>query len=75
MTKKLLLRADGTSVYITQDLGTAALRHEAYHADHYVHVVADEQDYHFKALFETFKPEVPYAGHLLVVWNGGFANR
>lgn len=62
LDKKLLLRADGTSVYITQDLGTAALRHEAYHADHYLHVVADEQDYHFKALFETLKKlEVPYA--------------
>jgi arginyl-tRNA synthetase len=44
---KLLLRSDGTSVYITQDLGTALLRAEEYHAGNYVYVVGNEQDYHF----------------------------
>jgi arginyl-tRNA synthetase len=47
---KLLLRSDGTSVYITQDLGTALLRAEEYHAGNYVYVVGNEQDYHFKVL-------------------------
>jgi arginyl-tRNA synthetase len=47
---KLLLRSDGTSVYMTQDLGTALLRAEEYHAGNYVYVVGNEQDYHFKVL-------------------------
>ena len=50
---KLLLRSDGTSVYMTQDLGTALLRHQDYSADNYVYVVGNEQDYHFKVLRET----------------------
>ena len=47
---KLLLRSDGTSVYMTQDLGTALLRAEEYKAGNYVYVVGNEQDYHFKVL-------------------------
>lgn len=47
---KLLLRSDGTSVYMTQDLGTALLRAEEYKATNYVYVVGNEQDYHFKVL-------------------------
>lgn len=47
---KLLLRGDGTSVYITQDLGTAKLRHEEYRIDKLIYVVGNEQDYHFKVL-------------------------
>jgi arginyl-tRNA synthetase len=50
LDEKLLLRADGTSVYITQDLGTADLRYQAYHPDTMVYTVANEQDYHFKVL-------------------------
>ncbi len=48
---KLLLRSDGTSVYMTQDLGTAHKRYEEFGAGRMVYVVADEQNYHFQALF------------------------
>jgi arginyl-tRNA synthetase len=62
LDKKIVLRSDGTSVYITQDLGTAQMRHHEHHADHYIYVVADEQDYHFQVLFETLrKLEEPYS--------------
>ncbi len=47
---KLLLRNDGTSVYMTQDLGTTLLRHDDYHSDKLMYVVGNEQDYHFKVL-------------------------
>lgn len=50
LDEKVLLRADGTSVYITQDLGTAMLRYEDYHFNKMIYVVANEQDYHFKVL-------------------------
>ncbi|MCQ2299128.1 MAG: arginine--tRNA ligase [Bacteroidales bacterium] len=47
---KVLLRKDGTSVYMTQDLGTALLRHNDFGADRLIYVVGNEQDYHFKVL-------------------------
>lgn len=50
MDSKLLLRSDGTSVYMTQDIGTAMLREEEFHCDSYYYVVGNEQDYHFKVL-------------------------
>lgn len=50
LDEKLLLRSDGTSVYITQDLGTAVLRQADYNADRMYYVVGNEQDYHFKVL-------------------------
>lgn len=50
LDQKLLLRGDGTSVYMTQDLGTAVLKYDDYHMDQSIHVVADEQNYHFKVL-------------------------
>lgn len=50
LDEKLLLRSDGTSVYITQDLGTAVLRQRDYNADKMFYVVGNEQDYHFKIL-------------------------
>ncbi|MFO7923854.1 MAG: arginine--tRNA ligase [Bacteroidales bacterium] len=50
LDEKLLLRSDGTSVYITQDLGTAVLRQKDYNADKMYYVVGNEQDYHFKVL-------------------------
>jgi arginyl-tRNA synthetase len=53
--QKIILRADGTSVYITQDLGTARMRYEDFGCDKFVYVVATEQDYHFQVLFETLK--------------------
>ncbi|MBK8955657.1 MAG: arginine--tRNA ligase [Saprospiraceae bacterium] len=55
LDKKILMRMDGTSVYITQDLGTASQRHERHQANKYIYVVGDEQDYHFKVLFETLR--------------------
>ena len=50
LDRKLLLRSDGTSVYITQDLGTAERRFSEYHLDSHVYVVGDEQNYHFQVL-------------------------
>ncbi len=49
--EKVLLRSDGTSVYMTQDLGTAVSRFETFGAERMVYVVADEQNYHFEVLF------------------------
>lgn len=48
---KLVLRGDGTSVYITQDLGTTDLKFKDFHCDKSIWVVGNEQDYHFKVLF------------------------
>ncbi len=53
LDNKILLRKDGTSVYITQDLGVAQLRYNDYKMDQSIYVVADEQNYHFKVLKET----------------------
>ncbi len=50
LDQKLLLRKDGTSVYMTQDLGTALLRHNDFGADQLIYVVGNEQDYHFQVL-------------------------
>jgi arginyl-tRNA synthetase len=50
LDEKILLRADGTSVYITQDIGTAQLRHDEFHADKMIYVVGNEQNYHFDIL-------------------------
>lgn len=47
---KLLLRSDGTAVYMTQDLGTAIMRHEDYNFDQSIYVVGNEQNYHFQVL-------------------------
>jgi arginyl-tRNA synthetase len=51
LDQKLVLRADGTSVYITQDLGTAQMKYDDYQMDQSIYVVGNEQDYHFKVLF------------------------
>ena len=50
LDRKLVLRGDGTSVYITQDLGTAERRFAQYNLDSHVYVVGNEQDYHFQVL-------------------------
>ena len=50
LDQKLLLRGDGTSVYMTQDLGTALQRHDEYRFDQMVYVVGNEQYYHFQVL-------------------------
>ena len=51
LDEKLLLRSDGTSVYITQDIGTAIQRYEDFGIDGMIYTVGNEQDYHFKVLF------------------------
>lgn len=55
LDQKLVLRKDGTSVYITQDLGTADLKFSKYGATRSVYVVGNEQDYHFSVLFKIMK--------------------
>lgn len=65
LDQKVVLRADGTSVYITQDLGTARMRYEELGCERFVYVVADEQNYHFQVLFEILKRlDEPYAAGL-----------
>lgn len=53
--QKVLLRSDGTSVYITQDIGTARKRYQDFGAEKVIYTVADEQNYHFSVLFEVLK--------------------
>ncbi len=55
LDEKLLLRSDGTSVYITQDLGTAVERFELYSIKSLIYIVGEEQEYHFKVLFLILK--------------------
>ncbi len=55
LDEKLVLRSDGTSVYMTQDLGTAVERFESFDIDKLIYVVGNEQDYHFKVLFLILK--------------------
>jgi len=55
LDRKVLLRKDGTSIYITQDIGTAIYRHADWPFEQLIYVVASEQQYHFKALFEILK--------------------
>ncbi|HEY9003203.1 MAG TPA: arginine--tRNA ligase [Mucilaginibacter sp.] len=51
LDQKLVRRSDGTSVYMTQDLGTAQEKYKNFHMDESIYVVGNEQDYHFKVLF------------------------
>jgi len=56
LDEKILLRSDGTSVYMTQDLGTALLRYKDHpNMDGMIYTVGNEQDYHFKVLFKILK--------------------
>lgn len=55
LDEKLVLRGDGTSVYITQDIGTADLKYKDFPMQKSVYVVGNEQDYHFKVLFLILK--------------------
>ena len=50
LDEKIVQRSDGTSVYITQDIGTADLKYQEFEMDKFVYVVGNEQDYHFKVL-------------------------
>lgn len=64
LDRKLLLRSDGTAVYMTQDIGTAVLRHEEFNFDRCVYVVGNEQNYHFQVLKAILK-KMDYS------WSGG----
>ncbi len=55
LDEKLVLRGDGTSVYITQDMGTAVERFREFDIDSLIYTVGNEQDYHFKVLFLILK--------------------
>ncbi|HDQ14341.1 MAG TPA: arginine--tRNA ligase [Sediminispirochaeta sp.] len=55
LDKKVLLRSDGTSLYLTQDIGTAIRRHADWPFTRMIYVVASEQQYHFKVLFHVLK--------------------
>lgn len=55
LDEKLVLRGDGTSVYITQDMGTADLKYNDFILDKSVYVVGNEQDYHFDVLFKIMR--------------------
>jgi arginyl-tRNA synthetase len=55
LDQKLVLRSDGTSVYMTQDMGTAQLKYNDFRMDKSIYVVGNEQDYHFKVLFGILK--------------------
>ncbi|MDR2337274.1 MAG: arginine--tRNA ligase [Deltaproteobacteria bacterium] len=55
LDKKVLLRPDGTTVYMTQDLYLAKLKDEDFNADNSIYIVGNEQDYHFNALFIILK--------------------
>ena len=51
LDEKIILRADGTAVYMTQDIGTAIQRHKDFKFSNMTYTVGNEQDYHFKVLF------------------------
>ncbi len=55
LDEKLVQRGDGTSVYITQDMGTAELKYQDFNIARSIYVVGNEQDYHFKVLFLIMK--------------------
>ncbi len=55
LDEKVLLRSDGTSLYLTQDIGTALARYDDWPFNHMIYVVASEQNYHFKVLFKVLE--------------------
>ena len=83
LDKKLLLRADGTSVYMTQDIGTAKLRFRDYPINKMVYVVGNEQNYHFQVLsllldrlgFEWGKSLVHFSYGMVELPNGKMKSR
>ncbi|MBQ0165121.1 MAG: arginine--tRNA ligase [Bacteroidaceae bacterium] len=83
LDEKLLLRSDGTSVYMTQDIGTATLRFQDYAIDKMVYVVGNEQNYHFQVLsilldrlgFEWGKGLVHFSYGMVELPNGKMKSR
>src|SRR5690606_39799867 len=66
LDQKLVLRGDGTSVYITQDLGTAQLKYDEFGMNESIYVVGNEQDYHFKVLFSDRKSTRLNSSHVKI---------
>jgi len=65
LDQKVVLRGDGTSLYITQDLGTVQERFQQYHLDKLIYIVGNEQEYHFKVLKQILlKLEAPWANSI-----------
>ena len=83
LDEKLLLRADGTSVYMTQDIGTAKMRFEDFPIDKMIYVVGNEQNYHFQVLailldklgFEWGKSLVHFSYGMVELPNGKMKSR
>ena len=83
LDEKLLLRSDGTSVYMTQDIGTAKLRFRDYPIDKMIYVVGNEQNYHFQVLsihldklgFKWGKDLVPFSYGMVELPNGKMKSR
>ena len=83
LDRKILLRADGTSVYMTQDIGTAEMRYQDYPIDKMVYVVGNEQNYHFQVLsllldrlgFEWGKSLVHFSYGMVELPNGKMKSR
>lgn len=83
LDEKLLLRADGTSVYMTQDIGTATMRFDDYPIDKMIYVVGNEQNYHFQVLsilldrlgFEWGKSLVHFSYGMVELPNGKMKSR
>ena len=83
LDEKLLLRADGTSVYMTQDIGTAKLRFQDYPINKMIYVVGNEQNYHFQVLsilldrlgFEWGKSLVHFSHGMVELPNGKMKSR
>lgn len=83
LDRKLLLRSDGTSVYITQDIGTAKLRYDDYPIERMIYVVGNEQNYHFEVLshvldklgFEFGKGLVHFSYGMVELPNGKMKSR
>lgn len=83
LDEKLLIRSDGTSVYMTQDIGTAKMRFQDYPIDKMVYVVGNEQEYHFKVLsilldklgFEWGKSLVHFSYGMVELPNGKMKSR
>ena len=83
LDEKLLLRSDGTSVYMTQDIGTAKLRFRDYPIDKMIYVVGNEQNYHFQVLsilldklgFEWGKDLVHFSYGMVELPNGKMKSR
>ena len=83
LDRKILLRADGTSVYMTQDIGTAKMRYDDYPIDHMIYVVGNEQNYHFQVLsilldklgFEFGKDLIHFSYGMVELPNGKMKSR